>query len=220
MLESNVFSRTATDDQQISARAYNFTMGIVLLWGFLCNWWIVTTVPFQLILEVPIWGFLIGYFVSCLLGIFLFNKSSNPVISFIGYNLVVIPFGLVIDVIVSPYNPLLVWKAVQVTGLVTAIMMIAGTAFPDFFKRISGALTLALIAMIAVELFSIFFLHIHPGWIDWAVAAIFCGYIGVDWGRANNIPKTYDNAVDSAAALYMDIINLFVRILQIMGRRN
>jgi FtsH-binding integral membrane protein len=50
------------------------------------------------------------------------------------------------------------------------------------------------------------------------VVAIFCGYIGVDWSRANSIPKTLDNAIDSAAALYMDIINLFVRILSIMGR--
>ncbi|MBT7579493.1 MAG: hypothetical protein HN633_12065, partial [Candidatus Marinimicrobia bacterium] len=49
--------------------------------------------------------------------------------------------------------------------------------------------------------------------------AIFCGYIGYDWGRANQIPKTLDNAVDSAAALYMDIINLFLRVLRILGRR-
>jgi hypothetical protein len=33
------------------------------------------------------------------------------------------------------------------------------------------------------------------------------------WGRANQIPRTMDNAVDSAAALYMDIIDLFLRSL-------
>ena len=44
---------------------------------------------------------------------------------------------------------------------------------------------------------------------------------GFDWARANAIPKTADNAVDSAASLYMDIINLFLRILMILagGRR-
>jgi FtsH-binding integral membrane protein len=61
--------------------------------------------------------------------------------------------------------------------------------------------------------------HRARGWIDWAVAAIFCGYIGYDWGRAMRIPKTVDNAVDSAAAVYMDIVNLFARILRILGRR-
>ena len=62
-------------------------------------------------------------------------------------------------------------------------------------------------------------LGIHHGIIDWIVVVIFCGYVGVDWGRANQIPKTVDNAVDSAAALYMDIINLFLRIVRILGRR-
>jgi FtsH-binding integral membrane protein len=59
----------------------------------------------------------------------------------------------------------------------------------------------------------------HHSIIDWIVVIIFCGYIGYDWARANNIPKTFDNAVDSAAALYIDMINLFVRILRILGRR-
>jgi len=73
--------------------------------------------------------------------------------------------------------------------------------------------------VILVELFQLFVLGIHSNWLDWVVVLIFCGYIGYDWGRANSIPKTLDNAVDSAAALYMDIINLFLRILRIMGRK-
>jgi FtsH-binding integral membrane protein len=72
--------------------------------------------------------------------------------------------------------------------------------------------------VIIIELIAIFFFGGSPAIIDWIVVLIFCGYIGYDWGRANQIPKTYDNAVDSAAALYMDIINLFLRILRILGR--
>ena len=51
------------------------------------------------------------------------------------------------------------------------------------------------------------------------MVVIFSGYIGYDWARANMIPKTLDNAIDSAASLYIDIINLFIRILQILSRR-
>ena len=65
----------------------------------------------------------------------------------------------------------------------------------------------------------IFVFGIHHGILDWIVVLIFCGYIGYDWSRANQIPKTIDNAIDSAAALYMDIINLFLRILRILGRK-
>ena len=55
--------------------------------------------------------------------------------------------------------------------------------------------------------------------IDYIVALIFCGYIGLDWNRAQQYPKTLDNAIDSAADIYLDVVNLFVRILSITGKR-
>ncbi|MEO1973409.1 MAG: Bax inhibitor-1 family protein, partial [Pirellulaceae bacterium] len=112
-----------------------------------------------------------------------------------------------------------VLNAIMVTGLVTLVMMVLGSLFPTFFEKIVGALTIALTAVIIVEMIAAFIFHVQYGIIDWIVIVIFCGYIGYDWGRANSIPKTLDNAVDSAASLYMDIINLFLRILRVMGRR-
>ncbi len=98
-------------------------------------------------------------------------------------------------------------------------MMMLGTMYPAFFLSIGRALFMALIAVIVVELVVVFFFKTHHTIIDYAVALIFCGYIGFDWARANQIPKTLDNAIDSAAALYMDIINLFLRLVRIMSDR-
>jgi FtsH-binding integral membrane protein len=140
-------------------------------------------------------------------------------VSFLGYNLVVVPFGLVVNLVVSRYDSALVHEAIRITALVTLGMMLLGTLFPRFFASIARALTVALLLVIVVELVELFILGIHHGVIDWIVVLIFCGYVGVDWGRANQIPKTLDNAIDSAAALYMDIINLFLRILRILGRK-
>lgn len=218
MMESNVFQRTTTTDKIISDVQYNLTMGGVLLWGFLINWLLVQGIDPEFLYSINTWLFLGLYFASCWFGISLFTKSDDPGMSFLGYNFVVVPFGLVINMVVSRYSPGLVLEAIQVTAGVTAMMMILGSAYPTFFQKISGALTAALLAVIIVEMFQIFILGMHSNWLDWAVAIIFCGYIGYDWGRANQIPKTMDNAVDSAAALYMDIINLFLRILRIMGR--
>lgn len=165
------------------------------------------------------WVFFGGYFASCMLGVSLFARSSNPLVSFAGYNLVVVPFGLIVNLVVDRYDPKLVQEAIRITALVTVGMMILGTLFPAFFKRISSALTVALLVVIVVELVEIFVFRARHGILDWIVVLIFCGYIGYDWGRANQIPKTLDNAIDSAAALYMDIINLFLRILRILGRK-
>lgn len=216
---NDVFNRTSTDGEIISDGAYNLAMGLALCWGFLVNWWMVKNIPAALITGIDFRLFLLGYFASCFFGVYLFNSSKNALVSFIGYNFVVVPFGFVINVVVGRYDAALVLEAVRITGTVTLGMMVLGSLFPAFFRRIHGALTAALLLVIIVELVDVFLLHKQHGIIDYIVVLIFCGYVGYDWGRANNIPKTLDNAVDSAAALYMDIINLFLRILKILGRR-
>ena len=221
-MENDIFERKMNrweSKRIIESFQYNLIIGIVLLWGFAVNWLIVKSISTQSIQSINYFLFLIGYFASCFFGVYLFKNSSNPWTSFIGYNFVVVPFGLVINVVVSQYDPSIVVDAMRITGFVTLIMMVLGSLFPQFFEKIIGALTIALLAVIVVELVEIFILGIHHDIIDWLVALIFCGYIGYDWGRANRIPKTIDNAVDSAAALYMDIINLFLRILRILGKR-
>lgn len=219
-METNVFNRTAMyGETEISARFYNLMIGAVLCWGFFVNWLMVQNLPADLALRVPFWVFMLGYFACCIAGVMLFTRSDNPWLSFVGYNLVVVPFGFIINLVVAQFEPTLVIEAVQTTGLVTLAMMILGTLYPAFFQRIAGALFIALLAVIVIEVVQIAVFNMHSDWLDWAVVLIFCGYIGYDWGRANRIPKTMDNAVDSAAALYMDIINLFLRILSILGRR-
>ena len=52
-----------------------------------------------------------------------------------------------------------------------------------------------------------------PSLWDFIVALIFCGYIGYDWAEAQTKERTLDNAVDSVVDLYLDIVNLFLRIL-------
>lgn len=218
-MEMNVFNRRDTSGEIVSPGVYNLTIGLVLCWGFLLNWLMIKNVSPQAIANVHPIMFFIGYFASCFFGIYLFKSSDNPLVSFIGYNFVVVPFGFMINLVVSQYDPAIVLQAVRVTGMVTFVMMVLGTMFPAFFKKISGALTIALIAVIVIEMIEIFIFKMHHGILDWIVVLIFCGYIGYDWGRANSIPKTIDNAVDSAAALYIDIINLFLRILRILGRQ-
>lgn len=218
-METNVFKRTETTDTIISDARYNLTIGAVLCYGFFVNWLMVKHIDPKAIIAINPWIFIIGYFASCFFGIYLFNKSDNPAVSFLGYNFVVVPFGLIINIAVHAYAPELVAEAIRITGLVTFVMMVLGSLFPAFFRKIAGALFIALILVIIVEFVEIFIFGMHHGIIDWVVVLIFCGYIGYDWGRANQIPKTTDNAVDSAAALYIDIINLFLRILRILGRR-
>lgn len=218
-MEESIFKQSKSAAVEISAAAYNLAIGATLVWGFAVNWLMVKNISVEVIATIDPMMFFIGYFVSCLVGVCLFNASTNPLVSFVGYNFVVVPFGLVLNLVVSNYDPELVSEAIRITGLVTAGMMFLGSMFPKFFERISGALGISLLLVIVVSLFDAFFFGINHEVVDWIVVVIFCGYIGYDWGKANQIPKTLDNAIDSAAELYIDIINLFVRILRILGRK-
>ena len=218
----DVFDRGHADSSgaELSPNVYNLVIGAVLLWGFGLNWVMIATIPVSSIQSINPWVFYGAYFALAFGGVFLFRKSHKPAVSFLGYNMVAVPFGAIVNLSVANYQPDIVLEAVQITTVVTFGMMVLGSIFPKFFQKIMGALTAALLIVIVVELLNVFFFKQDMAWIDWVVVLIFCGYIGYDWGRANRIPKTLDNAIDSAASLYMDIIMLFLRILRILGRRN
>ncbi len=213
---ANIFNRRRhTGGSTLNPRVYNLVIGLMLLWGFFLNFLSVKYIPTETLTNIPFIGFIVGYIVSCLIGIFLLS-SKHPLVSFIGYNFIAVPIGFVVNMIVSRHNPDIVIHAIMGTGFITAGMMILGTLFPNFFKKIVNMLTISLILVIIFEMISIFVFGKDSKIFDVVVILIFSGYIGYDWGRANSIPKTLDNAIDSAAALYLDIINIFIRLVSLM----
>lgn len=205
----------------ISDRMFNFILGSMLLYGFAMNWYLVSTIPIETIKAIPQWKILVGYIVSAFAGIILYNSSDNPILSFIGYNLVVIPVGVVLQLILSiySYDPNIVVQSVQLTTVVTFGMIVMGTLFPAFFKGIASMLFISLLMAIIAELLLMFVFKVNLKIMDFIIAIIFCGYIGYDWAKAQESEKTVDSAIDGAANLYLSIINLFIRILSIMGKK-
>lgn len=204
---------------ELSPATYNLAIGGCLGWGFLVNWLIIQNVPLSAIAQLGPYGLLIGFLASSFLGNYLVAKPAAPAVNFVGYNLIVIPFGIILSLAVARYDAVVVSDALMLTAVVTAIMMTLGSMYPQVFAKAVGTLTMALIAAVVVEMIGVFFLHRDYAFIDWIVVACFCGYIGYDWGRANAIPKTLGNAIGSSASLYMNIINLLLRIMRILGRR-
>ena len=64
-----------------------------------------------------------------------------------------------------------------------------------------------------------FLLPSISGIFNWVFVLIFSGYIGYDWYRAQNVAPTADNAIDCVCARYMDIVNLFIRLLRIFEKK-
>lgn len=196
---------------KLTNKQYNIAIGIILLWGFLVN--TIMCIFFQdSFSRLNPTMVLIGYFVVALVGICMSVFSNNPIVSFIGYNLVVLPVGVVLSICLKDYYISSIVQAFILTTAITSILIIVSSIKPEIFLSMGKTLFICLSGTIIIEFIMILFGNV-PKWWDWIVALLFCGYIGYDWAEAQNKTKTLDNAIDSAVDLYLDIINLFLRLL-------
>ena len=202
----------------IGDRAYNLVLGLTVLWGLLVNMAMCATLT-DFVLGISPVALLVGYLVCAIAGLFIAYKSDNPVVSFLGYNMVVIPLGLVITrtvALVGGIDTDAVMYAFVDTLLVTAAMVIASALFPQFFSRLGGVLFAALIGIVLMGLFS----FLVPGayyLVSIIAAVVFSLYIGYDFWRSQQYTRTVDNAVDSAIDIYMDIAMLFLQLVEIFA---
>ena len=180
------------ENEIVSPQMYNLYLGGVVVYGLLVNIILCSTCT-EFVLRTNPLLFYIGYFVSVFAGTMISSKSNSPLISFLGYNLVVIPVGLVVTSAVYWYGGLSSYVVLQ------AIVYTAGIIIVEVVFLILGV-SQSLTALAGAVLFSL--------------------YIGYDYYKAQQYPKTVDNAVDSALDIYLDIINLFLRILRILGSRS
>lgn len=207
-----------TNESYLPSRVYNIIIGLALLWGFAINA-IMCTFFTDIFME---WNFavtLIGYFIFAFAGVFLIQGSSNPLTSFIGYNLIVLPVGVVLSIGLTDYDIVDIANAFVVTSFVTIFMIVLSCIIPDIFLSMGKSLFVSLTAVVIIELILLLLGISSPTFLDFLVALLFCGYIGYDWAEAQIKPKTLDNAIYSVAELYLDIVNLFIRIIQILGKK-
>ena len=204
---------------ELSGRAYNLILCAVVLWGLLVNAALCYTVGDIYRVINPILFFIL-YFVLVIAGSAIAAKSHNPLVSFLGYNMIVVPLGLVLSTLVYAYGGVraeVVGSAFVYTALVCAGMLCAVLAFPELFQRLGGALLGCLMGVLLCEVVLLLF-GVGQRLTDWIVAGLFSLYIGYDIYRSQQFVKTVDNAVDCALDIYLDIVNLFIRLLRILGR--
>ena len=203
---------------KVTERSYNMTIGLTLLWGVLINVVMATFFTYQ-ILSLNYLLVLVIYFVGTIGCSILVHKSDSPAVSFAGFTGMAVSMGLLLTFYVTAFTGHSVSYAFIATALVTVIMVILSMLYPAFFQNLGRTLFISLLACIITQVVGVFLLKLPMTIIDYAVALIFCGYIGLDWCRAQQYPKTLDNAIDSAADIYLDVVNLFIRILAITGER-
>jgi uncharacterized protein len=101
------------------------------------------------------------------------------------------------------------------TGLLGAIVYATGLDL----RRFQGIFTLALLGLIVVGIISIWWRVITPTAYSWITLVIFGGFILIDFAR---IRAGGDGLtpVQMATSIYLDVLNVFLALLQIFGGRS
>ena len=171
-------------------------------------------------------GFLFIGLAIPIAGVFIALSSDHWPISLFGYTLIVVGLGAIIGPSVALYDTSVVMTAFAATAGVSIAMSVVGIVYPRLLLGWGGYFFAALFALLLVRVGQLFMagFGVSPtvwDWpfIDYAAALLFSLYIIYDWNRAMDLPKTIDNAVDAAVAIFLDIANLFINLLRIFGGR-
>lgn len=206
--------RIGRAEDSLSVEKFYSIFGGVLFYGFLMN--AIFAVFFtNVFLNMNPLVLMIGYLVLALTGVFL-SKFGGPLVSFIGYNLVVLPSGALISVVLINYGYSDIIAALFIVALDTLVMLLISMKFPEKMLNLGFPLFVCLGVGIVAELICLLF-SLSTSIFDFIFVIIFTGYLGYDFSVVSQYDKTLDNAIDSALDVYLDIINLFLRILSIMG---
>ncbi len=225
MLESNVWNRTGAGE--ISRQAY-----ALLLCAFTAAG-ITFSTYFSMLSrdwDMKAWGewqmtgFFVAIIVSAIAGTLIANRSDNPLVSTFGFALVAGPFGLMLGPVVASYTTASVLRVLVLTVLMTLILVVIGAVTPKnlsgWANWLFGGLVILLLGMFAVPVMAVVGIPVEGAMtlLDWAGLVLFGAFVIFDLNRAMRVPHTIDNAVDCALALYVDMINIFIRLLSIMGQ--
>lgn len=202
----------------ISTRTYNCTIGIMLLYGFLTNA-LLTFFAGNIVASINPIVLIIGYFICCIIGSVMTAMSSNPFVSFIGYNFIAVPIGALLSLSLPTYPIQHILSALIITACVTVGMIVFAMIKPNIFAKLGWSLFIALLIALIAEVIAML-LGYRGDIFNWIFVVLFSLYIGYDWHKAQAYPKTVDNAIDSAVDLYLDIINIFIRILSIISKKD
>jgi len=109
--------------------------------------------------------------------------------------------------------------AAVLTTVVVLTMTVAAVVFPNAFLSMGKTIFIALIGLVIAEFVTMLMGMFYPNIFAIIGIFIFSLYVGYDWARGQQYPSTASYACFTALQLYMDIINIFIRILRLLSKR-
>ena len=149
------------------------------------------------------------------------GTRANPALSLGLFYAFAFAEGIGITPIVSYYlhvAPDVVFNAALTTGLGMFALGAVVYATGLDLRRFQGIFIIALLALIVIGIVSLFLHFISPTAYSWITLVIFAGFTLIDFARIR-AGGDYYTPVQMAVQIYLDVINIFLALLQIFGNR-
>lgn len=150
-------------------------------------------------------------------------QKMKPITTKICYILYSITTGITFSTIFLTYKMTSIMFIFLVTAVIFGICAIIGYTAKIDFTKISSILFVALLSSVIVSLLNIFVFKSSQleFWLSIICILIFLGYIAYDINSVKYLMNSVGEekaAVYGAFQLYLDFINIFIRLLEILGK--
>ena len=151
-----------------------------------------------------------------------FARKSSPAVALGLFLLLTYFMGWEIGPLIHRYmvtvGPAIVFQAAATTGLGMACMGIVAYLFNVNYRAITGIATALLLGLILIGIVSIFFHFLTPDTYSWLTLGVFTLLTVGDFARIR-AGGDGASAVVLALSIYLDAINIFLAVLQLLGGR-
>jgi modulator of FtsH protease len=173
--------------------------------------------------TAPAWGSMVG-FIAMFALIFAIPaaRKSSPVLAlalfyaltyFMGWNIAPIIHRYMLTI-----GPSIIFQAAATTGLGMGCMGIVAYLFNINYRKLTGIGMALLLGVILLGFVSIFFHFLQPDTYSWMILGVFTLLTVGDFARIR-AGGDGQSAVSLALTIYLDAVNIFLAILNLLGGR-
>lgn len=213
-LVSDDYLTDIMESDSLSARFYNFLIGSFLIYGFLITVFECSVLSAIQLPKLPTFLGLLLYILCAFIGAFFVREKAETFSVFIGYHFFVVPVGVSVWLTTNGRYMGDVFEAAGLTTAITFLMLLASSLFPKLFSGLGRFLLVSLFSFVMCELVSVFVFGYYSSIFNLIAVLLFSLYIGYDWYVGSVRRKCVANALRTALALYLDVINIFLALLR------
>lgn len=172
----------------------------------------------------PTGAWIVAYFALAIPGCMMVGINQNVGVNLVGYLLMVLPTGAIIGPYVHMFEIGSVVHVVMMTVAITVAIGIVGALWPSSVEHWFGYLFAALLALLFADLSGLalpwlgYKRVLDQSVVDWFGIGVFSLWIFFDMNQAMRMPANASNAVFIAANMYLNMVNLFIRLLARTGQ--